>query len=100
MRACREANCQAAMEAAQSQLGIPMVVTPKNFASRELDELSAMTYLSYYMSEGSPGYKATLNWVKLQIPSVPVDNFDVSLCVCIQVNCRFTLSRLTFVNDR
>ena len=40
---------------------------------------SGMTYLSYFMKEeDSPGYYATLNWVKNQIPDQRINNFRVS----------------------
>ncbi len=42
------------------------------------DELSGMTYLSYFMKEeDSPGYYSTLNWVKNQIPNFRINNFRV-----------------------
>lgn len=41
----------------------------------EYSELSGMTYLSYFMNKGSPGYKATLRWVQSQIPEENVSNF-------------------------
>ena len=45
----------------------------------EQDELSGMTYLSYFMKEeDSPGYYATLDWVKKQIPNHRINNFRVS----------------------
>ena len=75
---CREANCKDAMETAERLFGIPLVVSPKDFASENLDELSGMTYLSYFMAENAPGYNATLNWVRRQIDPMSVDNFDVS----------------------
>ena len=53
---------------------------PEYLASPHLDELSGMTYLSYFMKEeDSPGYYATLNWVKNQIPHQRINNFRVSL---------------------
>ena len=66
------------METAERLFGIPLVVSPENFASENLDELSGMTYLSYFMAENAPGYNATLNWVRKQIDPMSVDNFDVS----------------------
>ncbi|KAK2190476.1 hypothetical protein NP493_78g00027 [Ridgeia piscesae] len=71
-----EANCKDAMETAERLFGIPLVVSPKDFASENLDELSGMTYLSYFMAENAPGYNATLNWVRRQIDPMSVDNFD------------------------
>ena len=51
---------------------------PEHLASPHLDELSGMTYLSYFMKEeDSPGYYATLDWVKKQIPNQRINNFRV-----------------------
>ena len=66
------------MNLAQQEFGIPLVVSPANMSSPELDELSSITYLSYYIKEGSPGYKATLNWVQTQLPDENITNFSVN----------------------
>ena len=71
-------NCREAMELAQDSFDIPMVVSPNNLASPDLDELSGMTYLSYFMKENSPGYHATLRWTNDVLPNVPINNFTVS----------------------
>ena len=66
------------MELAQKHFGIPMILEPEYLASPHLDELSGMTYLSYFMKEeDSPGYYATLDWVKKQIPNQRINNFRV-----------------------
>ena len=71
-------NCKRAMEVAEKHFRIPMVLEPEYLASPHLDELSGMTYLSYFMKEeDSPGYYATLNWVKNQLPNQRVNNFRV-----------------------
>ncbi|CAF0726884.1 unnamed protein product [Brachionus calyciflorus] len=69
-------NCTKAMNVANEEFGIPMVVTPQNMSSPELDELSAITYLSYFIREGSPGYKATLKWIHSYIPDEEINNFS------------------------
>jgi filamin len=66
------------MEIARREFQIPMVLEPEYLASPFLDELSGMTYLSYFMKEDSPGFHATLRWVKNQIPDAHVRNFTVS----------------------
>jgi filamin len=67
------------MEVAEREFGIPMLISPEDLSSPDLDELSGMTYLSYFMnSPTSPGYKATLRWVRSQIPDENVENFTVS----------------------
>ncbi|XP_059081072.1 uncharacterized protein LOC131878933 [Tigriopus californicus] len=69
-------NCKRAMELAQRSFNIPSVLEPEYLASPHLDELSGMTYLSYFMKEeDSPGYYATLDWVKSQIPTQRINNF-------------------------
>ena len=94
-------NVRRAMEIAEREFRIPMVLEPdhfarlanqkywkifadstKNICSPHLDELSGMTYLSYFMKEeDSPGYYSTLNWVKNQIPNFRINNFRVSLSI-------------------
>lgn len=71
-------NCRAAMHAARDEFGIPMILTPEDLASHNLDELSGMTYLSYFMRDESPGYKATLSWVEKQLTEFNIKNFTVS----------------------
>ncbi|KAL1490329.1 hypothetical protein ABEB36_013043 [Hypothenemus hampei] len=67
-------NCRRAMDVAQQDLGIPAVLEPEYLASPWLDELSGMTYLSYFMKPGSPGFYATLRWVNSRLDR-PVKNF-------------------------
>ncbi|XP_035712922.1 filamin-A isoform X3 [Folsomia candida] len=70
-----EKNCRVAMEVAKKELGVPIVLDPEYLASPHLDELSGMTYLSYFMKENGPGFRTTLNWVRNQIPHRHVSNF-------------------------
>ncbi len=57
-----------------------MILEPEYLANPHLDELSGMTYLSYFMKEeDSPGYYATLNWVKNQMPNQRINNFRVGI---------------------
>ncbi|OQR76294.1 filamin-A-like, partial [Tropilaelaps mercedesae] len=63
-------NCKLAMETAREQLNIPIVLRPEDLASEKLDELSGMTYLSYYMNDSSAGYRAILNWVRQYLPYI------------------------------
>ncbi|XP_013193128.2 filamin-A [Amyelois transitella] len=60
-------NCSRAMKLAHRELDVPMVLEPEYLASPWLDELSGMTYLSYFMKPGSAGYKATLDWVNSRL---------------------------------
>ncbi|CAH1104647.1 unnamed protein product [Psylliodes chrysocephalus] len=67
-------NCRRAMNIAQKDLGIPAVLEPEYLASPWLDELSGMTYLSYFMKPGSPGFHATLRWVNSRLER-QINNF-------------------------
>jgi hypothetical protein len=73
-------NCENAMNLAHREFGVPKVLEPEYLASPWLDELSGMTYLSYFMKPDGPGYNATKRWVNSQI-KVPVQNFTVSLTI-------------------
>lgn len=68
-------NCRAAMETAREEFGVPLILTPEDLASPNLDELSGMTYLSYFINEDSPGYRATLRWVQARLPHLRISNF-------------------------
>ncbi|XP_076033181.1 filamin-A-like isoform X8 [Oratosquilla oratoria] len=63
------------MEIAKKEFNIPMLLEPEYLASPYLDDLSGMTYLSYFMKEGAPGYKATLEWVQKTLPDKNITNF-------------------------
>lgn len=66
------------MQLAKDHLNVPWVISAEDFASAEMDELSAMTYLSYFIKKDSPGYYATLNWVCRQLKTTNVSNLTVS----------------------
>lgn len=68
-------NCRNAMNLAKKEFNVPLILQPEYLASPNLDELSGMTYISYFMKEDGPGYRSTLNWVRRQIPEENVKNF-------------------------
>ncbi|CAD5125182.1 DgyrCDS13424 [Dimorphilus gyrociliatus] len=68
-------NCKTALDLAHDLFRIPKVLTPEHMASVDLDELSGMTYLSYFMKANSAGYDQTLKWVRNQMPTKHVNNF-------------------------
>ncbi|KAL4220761.1 hypothetical protein ACF0H5_021155 [Mactra antiquata] len=74
-RSDRLDNCRNAMMLAKQHFDIPLVVRPEDLSSSDLDELSGMTYLSYFMKLDSPGYHATLNLVRRLLKSGTVNNF-------------------------
>ena len=77
-------NCRRAMELAKQQFSIPQVLSADNLSSRNLDELSCMTYLSYFMKIDSPGYNETLRWVRQQLPAYNVGNFQVETLLRVE----------------
>ncbi|KAL5004346.1 hypothetical protein ScPMuIL_017802 [Solemya velum] len=71
----RENNCRDAMKLARQQFGIPLILRPEDLASPQLDELSAITYLSYFIKVGAPGYIGTLTRIQPLVMTTPVFNF-------------------------
>lgn len=69
-------NCENAMNIAYREFGVPKILEPEYLASPWLDELSGMTYLSYFMKPDGAGYNASMRWVNSQIKN-PVTNFTV-----------------------
>ncbi|XP_023932624.1 filamin-A-like [Lingula anatina] len=69
-------NCRNAMDVAKKEFGIPMVLRPEDLANPDLDDLSGMTYLSYFMMVDSPGYHATLRDTNKLVGSQLVNNFQ------------------------
>lgn len=65
------------MKLARQQFGIPLILRAEHLASTDLDELSSITYLSYFIKVGSPGYNATLQRIQPMVHNVPVFNFTV-----------------------
>lgn len=68
----RYQNCARALETAERRLGVPAILTPENLSSPDLDELSCMTYLSYFVKKNGPGYNALLK----NVQAVSCGNFN------------------------
>ena len=64
-------NCNLAIRTAKIYLKVPPIISAEDLASGELDELSMMTYLSYYVK---PAAKTVLKWVRETIPHVKINN--------------------------
>ena len=65
------------MRLASREFNIPRILEPEYLASPYLDDLSGMTYLSYFMKPGGPGYEATLRWLRDVLPQNNITNFSV-----------------------
>nr|WAW84876.1 filamin-like 6 [Halisarca dujardinii] len=69
-------NTKKAMEQAEEEFEVPQVIDPEHLCVDKPDELSCMTYLSYFCSgEDSPGYNNLLEWVRSKIPEYNIENF-------------------------
>uniref|UniRef100_A0AAF5HXR8 Apple domain-containing protein n=1 Tax=Strongyloides stercoralis TaxID=6248 RepID=A0AAF5HXR8_STRER len=71
-------NCKKALEIAEKYLNVPAVLNAEHMSSPELDELSTITYLSFFVTENGPGYMASLNNCSKLMPDVRITNFDRS----------------------
>ena len=68
-------NVTYAMEVAYNKFGIPKLIDPEGLCHMP-EELSVMTYLSYFCGPDSIGYQSLLEWVRRQIPASNVTNFS------------------------
>ena len=91
MLLCRVENCRQAMVLAKDHLNIPRVISAEDFANPALDELSAMTYLSYFVKPNSPGYYATLNWVCKQLKTTTISNLTVIIIIYLLLSLSLLL---------
>lgn len=83
-------NVTNAMQIAYEKFGVPKLIDPEGLCHVP-EELSIMTYLSYFCGPDSVGYKSLLEWVRRQIPASNVTNFSSDwkdgLALCALVNC-------------
>ncbi|VDN04361.1 unnamed protein product [Thelazia callipaeda] len=73
-----EENCETAIHLAEVNFNIPPILSARDMSSPYLDELSCITYLSYFLKVDGPGYKATLRNVRELIPDIDVQDFGSS----------------------
>uniref|UniRef100_A0A0N4ZS52 Calponin-homology (CH) domain-containing protein n=1 Tax=Parastrongyloides trichosuri TaxID=131310 RepID=A0A0N4ZS52_PARTI len=71
-------NCKKALYLAETYLNVPSVLNAEHMSSSELDELSTITYLSFFVAENGPGYIASLKNCSQLMPDVRITNFDRS----------------------
>ena len=67
-------NIENAMSLAEKHLNIPKVLQPEDLAVPKPDELSVMTYISYFCQPDSTGLNRLKEWINQRIPK-PVSNF-------------------------
>lgn len=66
-------NCKLGMNLAEQQLEIPMVLSPEDLNNPEVDELSVMTYISYFFD---PANAQLLQWIRKKIPDRNIKNLS------------------------
>ena len=62
---------------AYEEFNIPMIITPEDLSNPNLDEKSALTYLSYFMKEHGPGYNLIIDWLHRILPDRQIYNLTV-----------------------
>lgn len=65
-------NCLLGMKLAKEHLGIPQILKPEHLSNPKVDELSVMTYISYFCK---PAINDLLAWVQSKIPNQNITNF-------------------------
>ena len=68
-------NIRNAMDLAEDNFGIPQVMQPEDLAVDKPDDLSVMTYISYFCKPDSVGQKSLLAWIQQKIPQKNITNF-------------------------
>ncbi|CAI8016682.1 Filamin-B [Geodia barretti] len=65
-------NCQLGMDIAEEELGIPKLLEASDLRHSDVDELSVMTYVSYFCK---PANEQLLRWIQNKIPQRTITNF-------------------------
>ncbi len=66
-------NCKLAIDLADSLLEIPRLIDPEDMSNPNLDELSMMTYISYFCA---PTNAILLEWIRKKIPNNNIKNLS------------------------
>ena len=79
-------NCRLAMDLAEEYFNIPSIISPEDFSNAEVDDLSVMTYLSYYVRYFM---KILLQWIRQKVTFKVIDNLDSDWCdgLCLTALC-------------
>ena len=64
-------NCRLGMDLAEMHFGVPQILAPEDLNNPAIDELSVMTYLSYFVPSIS---RKTLEWVQQVLPERNITN--------------------------
>lgn len=64
-------NCTMAMKIAKNHLKIPQILAPEDICNLSIDEVSMMTYLSYFCD---PAANKLIKWVQKMVPHLNIKN--------------------------
>ena len=64
-------NCRLGMRLAEEHLDIPQILDPEDLSSKQVDDLSVMTYLSYFISLLNDHL---LEWLQARLPERQITN--------------------------
>ena len=68
-----KSNCTLAIRTAKMYLKVPPIISPEAIVQGEVDEMSMMTYLSYFLK---PASRSLLKWVKEVLPQRKITNLS------------------------
>ena len=79
-------NCRLGMDLAEEYFDIPSIISPEDFSNAEVDDLSVMTYLSYFVRYFM---KTLLQWIRERVTFRVIDNLDSDWCdgLCLTALC-------------
>ena len=79
-------NCRLGMELAEEYFDIPCIISPEDFSNPEVDDLSVMTYLSYFVRYFM---RTLLQWIRQRVTFRVIDNLDSDWCdgLCLTALC-------------
>ena len=79
-------NCRLGMDLAEEYFDIPSIISPEDFSNPEVDDLSIMTYLSYFVRYFM---KILLQWIRQRVTFKVIDNLDSEWCdgLCLTALC-------------
>ena len=66
-------NCKLGMELAEKHFDVPMILDPEDLNNPDVDDLSVMTYISYFFT---PAMEQLLNWIRQKIPGKKINNLS------------------------
>ena len=92
----KKENCRRAINFALEYLGIPSIISAEDMADPEVDELSMMTYLSYFIKLC---IKKVQEWVQSLVPQRTIKNMSSDWCDGVHLTALINLIRPGILPD-